>query len=346
MRKVTEDAMQLYPLKFEPIFKEKVWGGRRLERLGKRLPGNADARIGESWELADMPADAGGESTRIVNGPLAGRTLRQALEAHGSRILGRLELTEQGLFPLLVKFLDARENLSVQVHPPADYVRGHPGTHLKSEAWYVLDAEPGAVIYKGLKEPLSREQFEAHIRNGTVIDVLAAIEARPGTCHYLPAGTCHALGAGVLVAEVQTPSDTTFRIYDWGRTDREIHLEQALQCVDLTPTDTRWEEKKSHMAAAFSSVSKLLSTEHFRLERIRMSEGYAQEIPYSDPVVWLVLEGAGTIELPGAASVDFARGDTMLIPAGMTEAKLSLREDTLWLEVQFPQIERGRIARK
>ncbi len=336
--------MDLYPLKFEPIYKEKVWGGRGLERLGKTLPGDADTPIGESWELADMPAEAGGDSSRITNGPLAGKTLREAIGRFGEELLGGLPLNEQGLFPLLVKFLDARENLSVQVHPPAAYVANHPETHLKNEAWYILAAEPGAVIYKGVKESLTRDEFAEHVRAGTVVEVLRAVEARPGTCHYLPAGTCHALGEGVMVAEVQTPSDTTFRVYDWGRTDRQVHIEQALDCVDLTPTDTRREEKRSHLAAAFSSVSKLLQTDHFQVERIRMSEGYAQEIPYHDPTVWLVLEGAGTIDLPDGPGVEFTCGETLLIPANMTEAKLSLAADTMWLEVQFPQIHAGRIA--
>ncbi|MFG0252192.1 MAG: class I mannose-6-phosphate isomerase, partial [Phycisphaerales bacterium JB038] len=248
---------------------------------------------------------------------------------------------DDGAGPHVRRELVARQGL---LHPLVDHRPRHPEAHLKSEAWYILEAEPGAVIYKGVKEPLTRDEFAAHVRAGTVVEVLRAVEARPGTCHYLPAGTCHALGEGVLVAEVQTPSDTTFRVYDWGRTDREIHIEQALECVDLQPTDTRREEKRSHLAAAFSSVSKLLQTDHFQVERIRMSEGYAQEIPYSDPAVWLVLEGAGTIDLPEGPGVDFAGGETLLIPANMTEARLSLAADTMWLEVQFPQIQAGRIA--
>ena len=126
------------------------------------------------------------------------------------------------------------DNLSVQVHPDDAYVRRHPEARLKSEAWHILDAQPGSVIYAGLKPGVDRDSFAQAIEDGTVVDKLVAIPAVPGECHYLPSGTCHALGAGVLVAEVQTPSDTTFRVWDWGRTSRELHIEQALECIDFS----------------------------------------------------------------------------------------------------------------
>ncbi len=235
-----------YPLTFEPILKEKVWGGRRLARYGKSLP--EGALVGESWEVADLATTSasgggGGEArSMIASGTMAGRTLHDAMEAWGRGLLGTARPAPDGGFPLLVKFLDAREHLSVQVHPSPEYAREHPGAHLKTECWYVLEADLGSVIYKGVKRGVARADFERALRRGQgegVVQLLEAVPAVPGECHNLPSGTVHALGAGVLVAEVQTPSDTTFRVYDWakeyGRAGRELHVEQAMACIDFKP---------------------------------------------------------------------------------------------------------------
>src|SRR5690606_10036694 len=136
--------------------------------------------------------------------------------------------------------------------------------------WYILAADEGAVIYKGLRQGLTRDVVEAHIRSGEIVNDLIALPVKPGQCHYLPAGTCHALGAGVVVAEIQTPSDTTFRVYDWGRQDRELHIEAALDCMHYGPPDVRAAEKRSHVAGVFTAVSRLLDCEYFRVEKIRM----------------------------------------------------------------------------
>ncbi|MCK4873069.1 MAG: class I mannose-6-phosphate isomerase [Phycisphaerales bacterium] len=336
--------MTLYPLKFEPIYLDKVWGGRRIESLGRTLPGGPERSIGESWELADLPDDAGGARSVVANGPVAGRTLRHVIEQHGEAIMGHLSLTEQGCFPLLVKYLDARESLSIQVHPDEAYAKDHPLLHTKNEAWYVIDAQDGAVIYKGVKEGITREAFAEHIRAGTVADALAAVPVKRGDCHYLPAGTCHAIGAGVMVAEIQTPSDTTFRIFDWGRTDRELHVEQALDCIHLSPPQCDRQERRSHIAGVFTTVSRLIKTDDFEIERIRMSEGYSQEIPYNEPAVWMVLEGSGVITATDAPAVEFTRGETLLIPASLTDARIELHEDTAWLDIQFPRARRTLLA--
>jgi mannose-6-phosphate isomerase len=231
-----------YPLLFRPALFPKVWGGDRLARFGKDVkPGD---KVGESWELADLPgtssSGAGGGAVRsvIANGPLAGKTIHDAIELWGDALLPRAALTPDGNFPLLIKFLDAKENLSVQVHPSPAYAAKHKEAHLKTECWYVLDAAPGSVIYKGVKPGVTRDIFERTLRTGDgsgVVALLEAVPAVPGECHNLPSGTVHALGAGVLVAEVQTPSDTTFRVYDWGRKGRELHIEQAMECIEWGP---------------------------------------------------------------------------------------------------------------
>ena len=337
----------LYPLKFKPIYKEKIWGGRRLEKLGRTLPGSPTTPIGEAWELADLShtsvSGGGGNPERslVANGPWAGQSLHDLLTRHGDRLLGRLQPTLTGDFPLLVKYLDASENLSVQVHPSPAYAATHPESHLKSEAWYIVAAEPGAVIYKGIQAGVTAQAFrQALMANDreALLAMMIAVPVKPGDCHYLPSGTCHALGGGILVAEVQTPSDTTFRVYDWGRQGRELHIDQALACITFGPAETAPYEKRSHIAGLHTTVSRLVTCEHFRIEKIRMGQGYEQEVPYDQPAVWMVLEGKGML-MPGndAPSVPFATGDTLLVPAHMDQTRVKLEADTVWLEVTFPQ---------
>ncbi len=350
---MTSDARPTpYPLTFQPIYKEKVWGGRMLERLGRNLPGDANTPVGESWEIVDLASTSvsggggGAERSVIANGSMAGKTLHEAMQLWDARLLGSLTSVD-GNFPLLVKFLDAHENLSVQVHPSPEYAAKHPDAHLKSEAWYVVAAEPGAAIYKGMRAGVTREQLAEAIEQNTVEAVEPLLERVPvkaGDCHYLPSGTCHALGAGVLVAEVQTPSDTTFRVFDWGRTGRELHVAQAMACIDFGPAKSAPYEQRSHIAGMFTTVSRLVTCEFFRIEKVRMSEGYEQEIPYQQPAIWMLLEGQGVIITTDAAPVAFERGQTLLLPARMTESRVRFAADTTWLEVTFPQAQPEQLA--
>ncbi len=329
--------MSIYPLKFEPIYIDKVWGGRRIEsHFGKVLPEPIDRKIGESWELADLP----GHESVVAEGPLAGKTLREVVEHYGSVILGDLELTPAGRFPLLIKFLDANTTLSLQVHPDQDYLNEHPEFGVpKHEAWYIIDAAPEAVIYRGIREGVTAEVFRKHLEEGCVEDDLVKIRAKPGHCYFVPAGTVHAIGAGVFLAEIQKPSDTTFRLYEWGRTGREVHVEQGLACCSFHPPDVREIEQRSHIGAAFTLVSQICNSPDFRIEKVRMVEGYGQEIPYDRPAVWVVLEGAGMISnTPAQVDVHFQSGEVLLLPAGMDDARVDFDEDTVWLEVQFPAL--------
>ena len=347
---MADPTLPIYPLTFKPIYKEKVWGGRTLEKLGRTLPGDSNTLIGESWELADLAQTSvsggggGAERSVIANGPLAGKTLADAIREAGADLLGGLTLTPDGGFPILLKFLDARQHLSVQVHPSPAYAEKHSDAFLKSEAWYILAAELDAVIYKGVKPGVTPQQFREAIEQNRVEPLLITVPVKPGDCHYLPSGTCHALGEGVLVAEVQTPSDTTFRVYDWGRTGRELHVDQAIECIDFGPPDVSRYELNTKVQGEFADITRLVACEYFRIDRYQVDQAQDQALSYSQPVVWMVLEGNGSISCDGAPDVTFGRGQTLYIPPGMRNGKLRMDAGTTWLEVTFPQADPPSIA--
>lgn len=331
------------PLILTPILKPKVWGGRRLARLGKQLPpeSSPDALIGESWELADLGSTSvsggGGEAARsiVAAGPHAGRTLHDLMNEWGDALLPRHLLTRSGDFPLLVKFLDAREHLSIQVHPSPAYAAAHPHAHLKTECWFVLDAacpdthqsssgpaEP-PVIFKGIKPGITPADFRKLISEGRVPEAMEAVPAIVGQMHDLPSGTCHALGAGVLVAEVQTPSDTTFRVYDWAkeynRQGRALHIEESLACIDFAPAPpvTSLTPSSPHRIATGS----LVGNQFYRVSQARVP--VRERFTLRDPActVLMVVGGSGTLE-PAPGSTDYpsqplALGDTVVVPAAI-----------------------------
>jgi len=350
------DLLPLYPLKFEPIYKPKVWGGRSLEKLGRQLP--KGEKIGESWELADLgttSASGGGggaERSRVANGPLRGKTLHEVIERYGEALLGDLPLNRFNEFPLLVKYLDAKQNLSVQVHPSPEYAEQHDDAFLKSEAWYIVDCEPGSVIYKGIKEGVTPEQLAAALqrnRDEDVVPLLISVPVKPGDCHYLPSGTCHALGGGIVVAEVQTPSDTTYRVYDWGRKGRALHIEQALRCIEFGPAQTEDYELRHEVKGKLGTRTSLVRCEYFRIDRLHADAAAHEDLLINQPEVWMVLEGKGSITTGDAqtgagSTVTFGRSDTLYLPPKMPGAKADLTAGTTWLEVSFPQTQGQQIA--
>jgi mannose-6-phosphate isomerase len=338
--------MSLYPLKFHPRLVEKIWGGRKIETvLGKPLP--PDKPIGESWEIYDFPPGVveesdGWVSATVANGPLNGRSLHWIIQEFGRELHGDVALTgPHGQFPLLVKYLDAREDLSVQVHPDERYAAAHPEAHLKTEAWYIVQADEGSKIYKGLAPGTTREQLRHAVEQGTVEQLLKTIPAKPDRCVYLPSGTVHALGAGSLVAEVQTPSDTTFRLYDFNRIDpatgrpRQLHVEQALECINYANNEPP--QRRSHVGSYFTTVTRLVTSPYFKLEKVRMTEGFEEAVPYDQPVVWMMLQGEAQIAVKDLPEpVRFTRGDTLLLPAAMNGPVIKTLSDCVWLEVTFP----------
>ena len=343
----------IYPLLFEPIYKEKIWGGRRLEDLGRSLPGAPDLTIGESWELVDLGqtdvSGGGGQEERsiVANGPLAGHTLHQMMTLFGKQLLGNLKPNEFGEFPLMVKFLDADENLSLQVHPSRAYAQTHAEAFLKSESWYIVDATPNSFIYKGVQEGVTPDQFRRALEQHDLEPLLVKIPARPGDCHYLPSGTCHALGAGVLVAEVQTPSDTTFRVFDWGRSGRQLHVKQALECIEFGPPKVDRFEKRTRIKGDQTISTRLIRCEYFHIDHIEAASGFEQKLNPHQPMIWVVLEGGGCISIHGhhgRDEIEFKRGQTMLIPPALSGGHLDLNHETTWLQITLPQAIPTRMA--
>lgn len=245
---------ELYPLTFHPIYKKKIWGGRQLERiLGRTLPSGL---IGESWDVAAHP-----HGTSVVDrGPLAGRNLSQLVEEYGEELLGPGRIPASGKFPLLLKLIDANDDLSVQVHPDDAYAREHGGEAWgKTELWYIVHSEPGAWIVWGLRSGVTKEQFAQAIEAGgqEILACLNKVPVQAGQIYPVSAGLVHALGAGCVVAEIQQNSDTTYRVYDWDRVDqqgkgRDLHVQQALDVIDFSPQAADFDYQLSRCTRFFS----------------------------------------------------------------------------------------------
>lgn len=311
--------MTVYPLKFKPLFKERIWGGRQLQDVfGKRLPENV--KIGESWELADLPED----KSEIMNGPLAGRTIDQVIAEFGADITGKDDY--QPPLPLLIKILDAQDVLSVQVHPDRETCNRTGKGDPKTECWYIIDAQPGATIYKGLKPGTTKEQFAEAVASGTCEDYLVKVPVRVGECHFLPSGTCHAIGAGLLIAEIQQPSDTTYRVYDWNRKDpatgqgRQLHIEDALESIHFDPSGDN---------LSVETTGRLVDADEFKVDKGHQIAG-GEVLLNGQMQVLVFLNGAGCIRWQDNESVNFMQGDCLLIPAAF-EGVMTFSEDCEYL---------------
>ncbi|MDG2021113.1 MAG: class I mannose-6-phosphate isomerase [Phycisphaerales bacterium] len=334
--------MNLPPLRFDPILKPRVWGGDRLRRFGRS---SAEAMtIGESWGLADLPESIEQGRSSIADGEFAGLRLHDLIRRDPGAVLGPVaEVT--GSFPLLVKLLDARENLSVQVHPDAAYARRHPDAFIKNEAWFVLEADADSAIYRGVDPSLDAEGFREIARTGErMLEHLIRIPVRRGDCVRLPSGICHALGAGVLVAEVQTPSDTTFRVWDWNRDDpeRPLHLDQAMECMrfgaaqeDGSTAISRLDEIPPVETSGYRR-RRLCLTPDFTIDHIEVASGAHPLTAGSTPTVLLAIDGAGVVRDAEARETRFREGDTVLIPSSCNGPVIRTENSMTLLQIDVP----------
>jgi mannose-6-phosphate isomerase len=317
----------LYPLTFHPIFKERIWGGRNIERLyGKPLPPGAP--IGESWEICDRS----GETSVVANGPLAGKDLRWLMEHHQSELLGAAKPLA-GRFPLLVKILDAREKLSLQVHPPADKA-AQLGGEPKTEMWYIADAAPGAELYVGLKTGVTRREFERKLQAGTVAECFHKVGVRSGDAMFLPSGRVHAIGGGLVIFEIQQNSDTTYRVFDWNRVGldgkpREMHVAQSLASINFEDFEPALSD--SRFVGARLKKRPLVNDPLFAVDAFTAEAG---ETVLLQPRLRIVGVAGGRLIVAGGANcVELRQGQFCLIPAGIA-AELRVEPASTFLLVQ------------
>jgi len=319
----------LYPFTFTPRFKERVWGGRNLERLyAKRLP--AAVPIGESWEITDRPGDV----SVIANGPHAGRDLRWLMKEHAPALLGQAAALN-GRFPLLIKILDAQDTLSLQVHPPAAKaaeLKGEP----KTELWFITDARPDAALYAGLRHGVTRAEFERRIADGTVAECFHRHAVRAGDALFLPSGRVHAIGAGNVIFEIQQNSDTTYRVFDWNRVGldgkpRELHIAESLASIDfddfeppLAPGTTRPEGP--------ARVRELVRCPLFTVEQWTLDT--AGTVPLAPGIMHLLAAVTGRLRVEAApGTVDLTPGHFALVPASVN-ATLRAEQPAAWLRAE------------
>ena len=306
------------PLVFEPIFMERVWGGRRLEEFyGKKLP--AGRPIGESWEIVDRP-----EAQSVVrDGPLRGKTLHELWTKHRADIFAGI--SDAPRFPLLIKLLDAREKLSVQVHPPNELAQ-ELGGEAKTEFWYIADAAPEAELYVGLREGSTRQDFERALQEGDVAQHVHRIAVRTGDAMFLPSGRVHAIGAGNLIAEIQQNSDTTYRVFDWNRlgTDgkpRELHIEESLRCIDFADCEP---------GLTKASSETLVRHTFFQVEKWKLSAPRPAAPEGKFAIIFCL---AGQIECAGTS---IKPGEFFLIPSSLGDRVLrshSARSELLQITI-------------
>jgi mannose-6-phosphate isomerase len=299
-------------IRFKPLYKERVWGGRGLaSKLGRKdVPGGADDPVGESWEVVDRPED----QSVVRGGPYDGLTLRQLIENHPAEIMGTDWPLHQP-FPILVKWLDCRERLSLQVHPPAA-VAAELGGEPKTENWYIADSEPGAALLVGLKQGVTRNEFEKALQAGERERLVHRVEVESGDSMFVYSGRLHAIDAGNLILEIQQNSDTTYRVYDWGRmgTDgkpRQLHLEESMKSTDFED----FEPEPIHTGS--SEQEALADCPEFRIRKFTLEpDGPRLELLPGEPRLVSVISGT-VRELAGDQKLNDhpARGDNLLLPA-------------------------------
>lgn len=320
----------LYPLRFRPLFRRYLWGGRGLATsLGKHLPAGDD--WAESWEIVDH----GGDQSVIEYGALAGVALHEVVERYGQALLGE-HFSGDG-FPLLLKFLDAHQTLSVQVHPDdARAARLVPPASGKTEAWIVLEAEPESILYAGLKAGVGRNELATALREGRCAECLHAFQPSVGDCIYIPAGTVHALGRGLLVAEIQQSSDVTYRLFDWNRVGadgqpRALHIDQALDAIDYSRGPIGPQRPS---AAEHPCVRRLVDGEKFILNRWTFDVPLALGGDGHCHVI-AVLQGAAVVEREPSGTA-LRRGESMLLPAGAGRVEFRPIESVVLVDAHLP----------
>lgn len=289
----------LYPLVFDPVLKDKIWGGDKLMSILHKKSGTA---CGESWELSGIP----GSESVVANGPLAGTPLNELVRVYGSQLLGSSARNIPNAFPLLLKFLDAREDLSIQVHPN-DEQSGGLG---KTEAWYILQADAGAYLYSGFNRPVTEADLKNALHTGKFMEYMNRVPVQAGDVFFIEANQVHTIGAGILLAEIQQPSDVTYRVYDFDRVDdkgnkRELHLEDAFRVMRLS-------EETGKVKYSDGDDVPLVQSPYFNIQKKRLTAGPIT-VSHKSFEVWMCIEGDGALA-HDEGEIVLMKGSTVLLP--------------------------------
>ena len=308
----------MYPLKFHPIVKDKIWGGHKLQQIFGKEPAGLP-NIGESWELSGYPTDA----SVVANGYLAGKTLPELIEKYGEQLVGKRVFERFGnTFPLLFKLIDANDDLSIQVHPNDETAGKRHNSFGKTEMWYVLHAEPEASLIIGFTKKCTKKQYLEALEKGEVETLLQKVPVQAGDVFFIPAGLVHAIGKGVVIAEIQQTSDITYRLYDFDRVDahgntRELHIDLALDAINYKKVDTQKQYTK-----LVNQSNTMVDCPYFTTNYIPLQDEMVVSKTGESFTVYMVVDGCFSIDINGV-EYDYQTGDTVLVPAALQSFKLN-----------------------
>jgi mannose-6-phosphate isomerase len=319
----------LYPLTFRPVFKEIIWGGTDILPY-KGLPSDA-RKIGESWELSHVEQNF----SVVSNGPLEGMTMDELIKIYGAQLLGTKVFRQSGrIFPLLIKFIDARDNLSIQVHPDDELAGKRHNSLGKTEMWYVVKAAPDAILYSGFSQQIDADEYVRRIENNTIMDVLKSYRVQPGDVFFLPAGRVHAIGSGCFIAEIQQTSNITYRIYDYQRKDsngneRELHTEAAKEALDYT----LYPDYKTSYTPRENEAIELVKCRYFTTNLLHINKTKQRDCTSLDSfVVYICTKGEAVIRDNKKNELHIRQGQTVLIPADTENITIETEQDSVFLE--------------
>ena len=310
-------SLQVYPFVFNPILKEKIWGGTKLKTVfNKNISSDT---TGESWELSTVKGDV----SVISNGEYKGKSLNDLISEFPEEVLGTKIYKQFGTeFPLLFKFIDAKEDLSIQVHPNDELAKKRHNSFGKTEMWYVMQADEGARIVVGFKENSSKEEYVENLENKTLLSILKEVEVKKGDVFFLETGTIHAIGAGIVIAEIQQTSDITYRVYDWDRVDaegksRELHIDLALDAINYSKRETEKTYSKQE-----NKSNTVVDCPYFITKYLPLNGETSVEKTNDSFTVYMCMEGNFDLDL-NESKWSYKKGDTILIPAAMKNFKLN-----------------------
>lgn len=309
----------LYPLKFHPIFKDKIWGGKKIQSILKKDFSPLD-NCGESWEISGVP----GNTSKIKNGQFSGQTLNQIVKEFKGRLLGKRVYEKfENEFPLLIKFIDANDDLSIQVHPNDDLAWKRHKSFGKTEMWYILQADENAKLIAGFNQKMNKNAYLENFKNGTLMDVLNKEKVEEGDVFFIPAGRIHTIGKGLLLAEIQQSSDVTYRIYDFNRKDsngntRELHIDEALDAIDYD----FYSEYKTYYEDKIGQPIEIVKSTYFTTNKLTLNSKISRDIKSMDSfVIYICLEGEGHIEHKDTRT-RIVMGEVLLMPAELNQYSL------------------------